>query len=431
MQPHHSKYTLIPVLLSGSACFPLLSLIVKGWVSGVLFFATVIALAMFIALGYKRMPSNMTSQPFFLGVDSFGRLTTLFLVAFILPFLSVALGQLLQGSFDISRFDGPSRYLMAIIVFLAVVRFKTAVPLLLEYTIPAATIITLVLIPFVPATFWSTIPHRLSNHFIDPLIFGQLSLALGVMSLMMIRPDERHPWYKTLFQLIGGVVGFYLSLRSGSRTGWFAIPLILFLWAFHYSPLNRWKTTFFAMIFTCLITLIIYSSSTTVRDRLHAMHSDIINYQWNTVNSETSVGDRINWIRIGLYFFSIHPLAGWGDNTISKNINDDAIAIYASEASRNGVLIAGFHNDYVANAVRYGIGGLVATMAIFFIPLLFFSYSLRYKEVKSFALAGIAYVLIQSVSSLTYHVLDFKFVSSFYALMISLLIGSIRNKVKN
>ena len=126
------------------------------------------------------------------------------------------------------------------------------------------------------------------------------------------------------------------------------------------------------MIFTCLITLIIYFSSTIVRDRLHAMHSDIINYQWNTVNSETSVGDRINWIRIGLYFFSIHPLAGWGDNTLSKNINDDAIAIYASEASRNGVLIAGFHNDFVANAVRYGIGGLVATMAIFFIPLLFF-----------------------------------------------------------
>jgi O-antigen ligase len=116
---------------------------------------------------------------------------------------------------------------------------------------------------------------------------------------------------------------------------------------------------------------------------------------------------------------------------MAKNINDDAISVYASKETREGLLIAGFHNDFVSNAVRYGIGGLAATIAIFLIPFLFFAHCLRYKSVQSIAMVGIAYVLIQSVSSLSYHVLDFKFMASFYALMIALLMGITVNKLKS
>ena len=80
--------------------------------------------------------------------------------------------------------------------------------------------------------------------------------------------------------------------------------------------------------------------------------------------------------------------------------------------------------------MRYGVGGLVATIAIFFIPFLFFAYYMRNKKVKSYAIVGIGYVLIQLISSLSYHVLDFKFMASFYAMMICLLIGIMVNKLK-
>jgi O-antigen ligase len=127
----------------------------------------------------------------------------------------------------------------------------------------------------------------------------------------------------------------------------------------------------------------------------------------------------------------MRPLTGWGDEGMKKNINDEAISVFASKVSREGLLVAGFHNDYVANTVRYGIGGLLATIAIFLAPFLFFVHSLRYKSVQSYAMVGIAYVLIQSASSLTYHVLDFKFMASFYALMIALLMGVVVNKLKS
>jgi O-antigen ligase len=424
-------YALLILLLGSAACFPLLSLIVKGWVSGVLFFATLISGVLLLLPFFKHPPEGLRAQSAIFTADPIGRLSTFFVIAFALPILSVALGHLLQGDWSVSRFDAPSRYLFALVVFMAIARYRSAVPRVLELTIPAATILTLLLIPYVPATFWSTIEGRLSNHFIDPLIFGQVALALGVMSLLLIRSSEKRPWYIDLFQLIGGVIGIYLSLRSGSRTGWLAIPFIVFLWVVHYSPFSRWKTVLLGVVITASAMAILYFGSSIVRDRVDTMHSEITNYQWSAVNPDTSIGHRINWIRIGWYYFSMRPLSGWGNDSLANNMDDDSIAMYASKASRDELLAVGFHNDFVANTVRYGIGGLVAIIAIFLIPFLFFFHCLRHQSVQSYAMVGIAYVLIQSVSSLSYHVLDFKFMASFYALMISLLMGVIVNKLKS
>ncbi len=424
-------YTVLTFLLCSAACFPLLALIVKGWVSGVLFFATLIAAILWVSPFFKHPSVGLRTQNAIFTADPLGRLTIAFVIAFALPVLSVALGQFLQGHWNAARFDAPSRYLFAVVVFMAIARYRSAVPRVFELAIPAATIITLVLIPYVPVTMWSSYPGRLSNHFIDPLIFGQVSLALGVMSLLLIRSSEKRRWYISVFQLIGGVIGIYLSLRSGSRTGWLVVPLILFLWIVHYSPLSRWKTIVLGFAITAVAMVVFYFGSSTVKNRVDAMQSEISNYQWSAVNPDTSVGHRINWIRIGWYYFSMRPISGWGDESLEKNMHDDLIAAYASKASRDELLEVGFHNDFVANTVRYGIGGLLAIIAIFLIPFLFFAHCLRYRSVQSFAMVGMAYVLIQSVSSLSYHVLDFKFMASFYALMIGLLMGIIVNKLKS
>jgi O-antigen ligase len=424
------NYAVLIFLLCSAACFPLFSLIVKGWVSGVLFFSTLIAVILLLLPFYKHPPEGLRTQSDIFTTDPLGRLSTFFVIAFSLPILSVALGQLLQGSLNVARFDAPSRYLFAVVVFMAITRYRSSVPRVLELAVPAASVITLALISFVPVTFWSAYPGRLSNHFIDPLIFGQITLALGVISLLMMRFNEKRVSFITLLQLIGAIAGIYLSIRSGSRTGWLGIPLLVFFWVMHYSMLSRWKTALLAVTAVGLLMSALYFGSSGMRPRLNDMYLETINYHWNKMNPDTNVGVRISWMRIGWHFFSIHPLSGWGDQSLEKNINDEAIAVYASKASRDGILIAGFHNDFVANAVRYGIGGFIATVGIFLIPLLFFTYCLRYKKVESYAMAGFGYVLIQSASSLSYHVLDFKFVASFYALMVSVLLGVIVNKMK-
>ncbi len=430
MQTKYNIYKILTLLLCSSACFPLFSLIVKGWVSGTLFFATFIAVILLILPFFKLLPKGMARQSNLFCGDRLSLFIILFILAFTMPFFSVALGQFLQGSWNIARFDAPSRYLFAIIIFLVIVRYRTEVKLVLECTIPASTIITLVLIQFVPTTFWSSYPGRLSNHFIDPLIFGQVALTLGMLSLLMIRFNGNRPLWIIFLQLIGGVVGIYLSLRSGSRTGWLAIPLVIFLWAVYRMPFTGWKNLLLAIVLTVMTTLLIYFGSNTMKVRFNDFYTELKNYRWSEMNADTNVGVRISWIRIGWHFFSMRPLSGWGDENLGDHINDSAIKVYASKEAREGPLIAGFHNDFISNMIRYGIGGFLATVSIFLIPFLFFAHYLGNEKVKFYALAGIGYTLIQSVSSLSYHVLDFKFMASFYALMISLLIGIMVNKLR-
>lgn len=431
MEKRLNIYKILILLVCCSSCFPLFSLIIKGWVSATLFFSTLVAVILLVIPYFKPPPEGIADKDSLFCRNQLGILIILFIFAFALPLISVAFSQLLQGKWDIARFDAPSRYLFAITIFLVIAQYKNFAHLMLAYTIPASAIITFALIHFVPKTFWSTYPGRLSNHFIDPLIFGQVTLALGVMSLLMIGLVRDRSVRLFILQLIGGVAGIYLSLRSGSRTGWLAIPFIVFIYAIYVSPFKRWKTILFSGICTAFMILVIYSTSTTLKTRFNDFYTEVKEYRWHQMNADTNVGVRISWIRIGWYFFSMRPISGWGDKTLENNINDATIAVYASQESREGILIAGFHNDFVSNAVRYGLGGLVATVGIFFIPLLFFAYYLRNKRVQSYALVGIGYVLIQSVSSLSYHVLDFKFMASFYAMMISLLIGIMVNKLKS
>ena len=88
-------------------------------------------------------------------------------------------------------------------------------------------ILTILLIDFTEKKHWA-LSNRLSVYFIDPLIFGSLSLAFGLISMVFLSYQYRFSW-KSIFYLISMLSGFYLSYASESRTGWFAIPIALFI----------------------------------------------------------------------------------------------------------------------------------------------------------------------------------------------------------
>ena len=67
---------------------------------------------------------------------------------------------------------------------------------------------------------------------------------------------------------------------------------------------------------------------------------------------------------------------------------------------------------------KYGIIGFVFTIALLLGPGIFFFQILRTQRNNRFALLGVIFVVAQGISCLSYQVLDFKFTSSLYALMI-------------
>jgi O-antigen ligase len=194
---------------------------------------------------------------------------------------------------------------------------------------------------------------------------------------------------------------------------------------------SKFKVLVIAMMATLVLSFASYQASSTIRDKVDTLSSELKIYKWNSVNEHTSIGARISFTRIGFYYFWMRPISGWGSETLANNINDEELAAYANQETRDELVRVGFHNDFINNMVHFGLLGLLSTTFIFVIPLFFFIYCMRKRVAVGYARFGIAYILIQSVSCLSYHVLDFKFMASFYALMIAILMGIMMSKFKS
>ena len=83
------------------------------------------------------------------------------------------------------------------------------------------------------------------------------------------------------------------------------------------------------------------------------MFDDIKAYQWNDMNQNTSVGERLSYMRMGWYYMTLRPMTGWKNLDFLVHKDDSQVAIYASPEIRLGVKGGGFHNEYITNAIWY------------------------------------------------------------------------------
>jgi O-antigen ligase len=286
---------------------------------------------------------------------------------------------------------------------------------------------------WLPKTNWAVDPNRLTTYFIDPLSFGRLCLELGLLSLLMVgRCAGRSTTYCVLLnglKLIAVVVGVGFSIYSGSRTGWVALPVILYFYLARLLPLKRIYSSFLAAILMAAVSVGFYLASSNVHDRVQAAVQEIKVYEWNNLNkTDISVGMRMSFARMGWYYFKMQPLAGWGDKGFAGHVNDPTISRYASQVTREFVLTAGFHNEITTNAVRSGIWGLISSLAIFLVPLVFFARVVLQGGAGSTpAFLGFCYVLMEFIAGMSTEVLNLKFTATFYACMLALWLAATIN----
>src|SRR5262249_21631981 len=128
------------------------------------------------------------------------------------PLVAAAIGSLLRWDVYLPDFDAPARFALAIPALLFAVRVRLDAARVLRWMLPAALAVTLAQqYVVVQPHHWG--PERMSTYFADPLVFGYVSLAFGMMCLMSIRPaGERRgePPALLALQLAGLLVGLYL-----------------------------------------------------------------------------------------------------------------------------------------------------------------------------------------------------------------------------
>ena len=409
---HLSRDTLNKSLLCLLSILPLGLFTVKGWASGLSFACA--ALAILIITSRSLNPKVNEQDAFWI---------QLLLLMFTLPLFSVMLSSALRGEWIWANFDSASRFFIAAPIFYVVFRNKIRPTHQWQYLIPIGLILTLISTAFLPG-YYGVInlfdSSRLAIYFVDPLTLGYLSLTLGMLSFFGINMYSKDRWFVIILKIIGAAVGFYISLKTQSRTGWLAIPLALFLLLWLHGPKNKILSTSTALIISLLLTVGIYQISSTVQNRMHAGLVDLQDYKLDQVNSESSIGERISFARMGFHYFKLSPFYGWGLRGYMAHANDPELVVFASESTRaspgRGSL---FHSEFTTNAVAYGLLGIIYTLLIFFVPLTLCIRQWARGVNPRLCAFGIVYLLCEIVSGLSTEIFGLKFAASFHAVFLA------------
>jgi O-antigen ligase len=232
-------------------------------------------------------------------------------------------------------------------------------------------------------------------------------------------------WLIFVIQILGVIIGIYLSVRSGSRTGWLAFPIVIMILFIAYGPKNKLMALAIAAIISIGGTVAAYQLSNTVRDRVNIAISEIQRYKLNEINPDNSVGMRISFARMGLYYFSLSPFAGNTKADLIKHQNDLEITRYATAFTRDFPIQNQFHNEFTTNSVKNGIWGFISTALIFFIPFGIFVTGLFKSASRKIALVGIAYLICELISAMSTEVIGLKFTASLYSILITCLCATV------
>ena len=350
---------------------------------------------------------------------------------FVAPLAAIVISQSLRFDFYSPNWDGPLRLVLCIPIFLAVANgdlranpSKSISQIWLTLILPVTLLWTLFFRLNWP-TSWG--PVHLTTYFVDPLNFGSYTFLFSLLTLLGLSEY----WSKLALNqkclcILGVLSGFYLSLKSGSRTGWFNLPVFLCLWAYFVliPKLGFKRATLLVVVLVCFLLVILLNSG-YLFDKFILIWTEISNYKWSETNADTSVGLRLSFYRMGVEYFLERPLAGWGDLSWMAQMNRPELAQFASEYARESPK-HGFHNEIITNSVRSGVWGLMATLGLFGVGFMRAIQGLSLKSTSDHRLVSLTLLVFIShlfIAGLTTEVTNLVFLSSFIGLTLAVLSG--------
>ncbi len=347
------------------------------------------------------------------------------------PVLAVGMGQLLRGEFYPPNFDAPMRIALCAPIFLAVSRgwlFRAGKDpitfLWMKYFFPLTLIFTFTYRPSWIANWGS---HVITTYFVDPLSFGSLTLLFALLSFAALSFFwNRINWVARSISISAVLIGLYLSVKSGSRTGWLNLPFFMAIWFFGFAlpAFSRARSILILFSFSLTIGTFIYTSPHFV-SKIVAAINEVSNYQWNARSTEGSADVRLSFYRMAVFYFLHNPLQGWGDLGWKAISNSPEITQYASDYARQ-FPEHGFHNEILTNAVRSGVWGLASSLAFFLYPILWSAGVLRQHTNQNASFLGFFVLFLMLhlfLAGMTTEVTNLVFLASFAGLSISVMLG--------
>lgn len=209
-----------------------------------------------------------------------------------------------------------------------------------------------------PCMFYNMIMglHRLQMIHGHPIDFGDLSMLLGLFSLLFLI-EEKGQRTKILY-LAAFLCGLGASLYSGSRGGWIGLPMVAWLfWRWQFLSRRQW-----GIIIFCIVGfgLLIAFTDNSIKHRLLLINRDI--QFWLEGNSETSIGHRFEMWKVALHGFAEHPVFGVG---LGEFFAYKSSIIGVGDAPEYILRYKSPHNEYLNVLFSFGAIGFLAYTGFF------------------------------------------------------------------
>ncbi|MEX3967966.1 O-antigen ligase family protein [Paraburkholderia sp. EG286B] len=387
--------------------FPSIAMLVQGASSAVSIGAGVISLV--------ALCSRPAGAPY--GYAPLERYELALCIALCGPVAAVALSTLSHGHPMFKTWDSPSRFLLAIPIFLALRRAPPRIFVWADLSFTLGALSALALALFMPRD-WGD--GRIGSAFLNPIHFGDLALALGVLSAIALNWWRKDSALWRALKIAGLVAGLAASLLSGARGGWATIPLValLIVWELGRNKPFHWKVLM--PVAVAVLLGLVYGLSGTVRDRVNGVSSDLTQYTQG--HRDTSVGIRLQLYEAAATLIAENPVLGLGGDGFRDKMTlmakQGALTPTAAQFGEGEV-----HNQLLAYMANYGIVGGLALLAIYVVPAVFFAAKLKStsKTTRRTALIGLSFILMFFVFGLTVETFDLKSTVSFYATMLAVL----------
>ena len=409
-----TKQNWLPTIINFAVTLFFLSIfIVKGG------YNIVPALLILLGLGYgiyaliKKVRFNLSS-------------TDKLLIYSYLFYFFIFVLSLIFNDGKIRELDYPSRVLLFIPVLLLLFKYpiKTCV---LSYSIPLGGIIV-VCMALYDKFILNLNPEQ--NPRIMHIQGGDISMSLGIFSLIIaLYAHQKKDVKLTTLSVIGVLCGIVVSLLSTARGGWVALPvlLIVILYIYRHSLSKRFLLTFFGIIVVASIG-ISQMPNNRIMERINVAQKDIQLYLDNH-DGNTSLGARFEMWKSALEMAKEKPLFGWGiQGATEKRKLDTKEKIVTGDIGQ----FTHAHNQYLDDLSKRGVVGLLALLAVLFIPLRAFMKKLNTTndEVKLIATLGVAHILSVMIYGLSQGFLVHNSGTIFYFFLTIVFYAAIRTHQK-
>ena len=413
---HFQKLTVVSLLL-----LPIFHLTLNNWTGIFLGLGTLFA-SLEVIFSKNNIVSKFKERRFYL-----------VLIILLSYSLSILFSQILRFNFSYKAYLDISPFLYFIPIVIALKNLKIDFGSYFKNIIPIVIIGALWSASFnhreLVSDAWG---DRITVYFSDPLAFGQMMMTLALISLsnVEIQKNDISDFFQNIWRLLGFCVGMYLSIASGSRSGWLSIPIVFFLLVVLKIKWRLSKSIPLGLLIAFLLSLIIYYLSPFAQVRISEAIQEITNYPWGGgLAPETSVGLRITFQRLGWYYFTQSPISGWGNQGYTAIKDAEPLLNFSTQASRDFVYNALFHNEVMTQMVRYGLFGILGYTGAVILPLIL---SFRYikstnQTVSQSALMCSIFIICQMITGLSDEFLNLKGMVAFYSYIVSLLLLTMLN----